>query len=303
MFLGKFGYSFPNPVYEENQYGRGEWAIRTRHAALHFVLSQYFGLPIGRKKLTSTISKRVTGSRNPEVKFAALAGMFSSDGYINSNRRDGRFGVNVCLVTTVSSRKANETARLIRQLGLHCFVTVSKFRNPFTHRQTTAYAVIVNRRAEVVGLFFRLFPYLAKPSRTRRWMELLSDADFYRRVIFRSPRAHLILRKAAIKAAGNSYRYLHVLVKLADVHGIHVRRWSGAKHWTTGKSAVPLPVLVDCCNILEEDVLNHVPTDFAALLWLHRVLSFERLLSLRTANPLLNLKELAGNVHKGPAER
>jgi len=86
MFCNKYGYSFPDPVYEENQYGRGEWIVRTKHAAIHFVLSEYYGVPIGRKKLTSTISGRVTNSWNPEVKFAALAGMLSSDGYVNCKK-------------------------------------------------------------------------------------------------------------------------------------------------------------------------------------------------------------------------
>ena len=52
MFSEKYGYSFPNPVYEENQYGRGQWVIRHRHAAIHFILTEYFAVPIGRKKLT-----------------------------------------------------------------------------------------------------------------------------------------------------------------------------------------------------------------------------------------------------------
>jgi hypothetical protein len=95
--------TLPAPVYEENQYGRGQWVMRTKQAAIHFVLNQYFGIPVGRKKLTSIISRRVISTQNQEVKFAALAGMLSSDGYINSNRKVGRFGVNVGLLTTVSA--------------------------------------------------------------------------------------------------------------------------------------------------------------------------------------------------------
>lgn len=293
MFSEKCGYSFPDPVYQENQYGRGEWVTQTRHSAIHFVLNQYFGVPIGRKKLTSTISRRVISSQNPEVKFAALAGMFSSDGYVNSNRKNGRFGVKIGLLTTVSAKKASATAKLVRQLGFHCFVSVSTFQNPFTHNSTTSYNVVVSRRSEVVALFFRILPYLLKPSRTEQWMKLLSDPDLYRRLVVRSVQAHLILRKAAMKIAGNTYRYLHVLVNLAAAHGIDVRSWSGAKHWTSGKSAVPLPVLVECCNILGERVLNHVPPDFAALLWLHRVVSYDDLIALRAVTPVLKLNEMA----------
>jgi len=144
----------------------------------------------------------------------------------------------------------------------------------------------------VVALFFRLFPYLLKPSRTQRWIDLLRDPDFYRRVIVRSKTAHLTLRNAAIKLAGNSYRYLHVLVKLAASHGIEIRRWSDAKHWTSGKSAIPLPVLVDCCNILGEDIFNHIPTDLSVLLWLHRALGYHRLISLRNVMQILKLNEM-----------
>jgi len=239
------------------------------------------------------VNLRATPHQVGQSEIPALAGMLSSDGYVSSNRRDGRFGVSVCLVTTVSANKACTTARLLRILGFHCLVTVSKFKNPFTRRQTIAYGVIVNRRHEVVSLFFRIFPYLVKPSRTQRWIDLLGDPDFYRRVIMRSKAAHLLLRDAAIKRAGSSYRYLHVLVKLAASHGIEIRRWSGAKHWSSGKSAIPLPVLVDCCNILGEDILNHIPSDLSVLLWLHRVLGYQRLISLRNVTPILKLDEMA----------
>jgi len=178
MFCDKYGYSFPGPVYEENQYGRGEWIVRTKHAAIHFVLSEYYGVPIGRKKLTSTISGRVTNSWNPEVKFAALAGMLSSDGYVNCNRRNYRFGVNAGLLTTVSAKKARAAAKLVRTLGFHCYVSVSTFQNPFTRRSTTSYNVVVNRRTEVVALFFRLFPYLLKPPRDATLDRLAQGSGF-----------------------------------------------------------------------------------------------------------------------------
>lgn len=292
MFSERYEYSFPNPVYEENQYGRGQWVVRTRHAAIHFVLTEYFNVPIGRQKRTSALSDTVVSSRDPEVRAAALAGMFSSDGYVNCNKAHGRFSVGVCLLTTVSDAKAQGCSRMLRELGFHPFVCVARFQNPLSHRDTTAYRVVVNRHAEVVGLLFRLFPYLLKPSRARRWMELIGDVAFYKRIRVRAPEAHLILRKAAIKIAGNSYRYLHVLVDLAHVHGIEVRRWSGVKHWTSGKRSIPLVVLVECCRILGKNVLDYMAEDFAPLLWLRRVIDYETLISLRGIKPLLELKEM-----------
>ncbi len=293
MFYEKYGYLFPSPVYEENQYGRGQWIIRTRHAAIHFVLTEYFLIPVGRKKLTSTISERIACNQNPEVKYAALAGMFSSDGYVNCNRKDGRFSVSVCLLTAVSRVKAQRARSVLRQLGFHPFVSVSTFHNPLSHRETTAYAIVVNRHAEVVELFFRLFPYLVKPSRTKRWMELIGDADFYRRIRIGSPSARLFLRKAAMKIAGNSYRYLHVLVSIAGEQGIEISRWGGAKHWTSCRGcSVPLAVLVECCKILGEDVFDHIPVEFGALLWLHRMISYRRCVALRRIEPLLPLDNI-----------
>jgi len=145
---------------------------------LFTLLSEYYGVPIGRKKLTSTISGRVTNSWNPEVKFAALAGMLSSDGYVNCNRRNYRFGVNAGLLTTVSAKKARAAAKLVRTLGFHCYVSVSTFQNPFTRRSTTSYNVVVNRRTEVVALFFRLFPYLLKPPRDTTLDRLAQGSGF-----------------------------------------------------------------------------------------------------------------------------
>jgi hypothetical protein len=293
MFSEKYGYSFPSPVYEENQYGRGQWVIRTRHAAIHFVLTEYFNVPIGRKKLPSTISERVASSPNPEVKFAALAGMFSSDGYVNCNRTGGRFSVSVCLLTAVSGVKAQRASKMLHQVGFHPFVSVTHFHNPLSHRETTAYAVVVNRHAEVVKLFFRLFPYLVKPSRTKRWMELIGDGDFYRRIKLRSPSAQLFLRKAAMKIAGNSYRYLHVLVTLAREQGIEISRWGGVKHWTSDRGcSIPLAILVECCRILGEDVFDYVPVEFGVLLWLHQMMSYRRLVAQRHIEPLLPLDDM-----------
>lgn len=285
-------------MYEENQYGRGQWVIRTRHAAIHFVLTEYFNVPIGRKKLTSTISERVASSRNVEVKFAALAAMFSSDGYVNCNRTDGRFSVSVCLLTTVSSVKAQRARSMLRRLGFHPFVSVSTFHNPLSRRETTAYAVVVNRHTEVVELFFRLFPYLVKPSRTKRWMELIGDEDFCKRIRLRSPSAQLFLREAAMKIAGNSYRYLHVLVSLAREQGIEISRWGGVKHWTSGRgSSIPLAILVECCRILGVDVFNYVPVEFAVLLWLRRIISYKRFVALRGIEPLLPLDNMIPTNH------
>lgn len=293
MFSERYGYSFPKPVYQENQYGRGEWIIRTRHAAIHFVLSEYFGIPTGRKKLTSTISDRVVSSRNREVKFAALAGMFSSDGYINCNRKNGRFSVSVCLLTTVSNAKAERAARMLRQLGFHPFLSVSQFHNPLSRRETTAFAVLVNRHAEVVRLFFRIFPYLVKPSRTKRWMELIGDENFYRRIRLSSPSARLFLRNAAIEIAGSSYRYLHVLVSIAREQGVEITRWGGTKHWTSRRGcSIPLAILAECCRILGADVFDYIPVEFGVALWLHQVISYKRLVDLRGVEPLLPLEDM-----------
>lgn len=296
MFYEKYGYLFPSPVYEENQYGRGQWIIRTRHAAIHFVLTEYFLIPVGRKKLTSTISERIAGNQNPEVKYAALAGMFSSDGYVSCNRVGGRFSVRVCVLTAVSQRKILRVARLLRKLGYHPYVSTSCFHNPLNGREITAFAVIVHRHAEVVGLFFHLFPYLLKPFRTRQWMRLIANGDFYKRIRLRSPEAHLILREAAMKTAGNSYRYLHVLAAVARENGIKVERWGGVKHWTCDRqgSTIPLAVLVECCRILGKNVLEYVPVEFGTLLWLRGVIDYSALVSLRRVKPLLKLEELRG---------
>jgi hypothetical protein len=293
MFAKRCGYSFPEPVYEENQYGRGQWIIRTRHAGIHFVLTEYFNVPIGRKKPTSTISERVAVSRNLEVKFAALAAMFSSDGYVSCNRKARRFSVSVCLLTAVSGVKVQRAASMLRQLGFHPFVSVNTFQNPLSHRETTAYGVVVNRHAEVVQLFFRLFPYMVKPSRTRRWMDLIGDPDFYRRIKLNSLSSRVFLRKAAMKIAGSSYRYLHILVSIAREQGIEITRWGGTKHWTSYRGcSIPLPVLVECCRRLGEDVFEHIPIEFGALLWLNRMISYRRLLVLRGIEPLLPLDNI-----------
>lgn len=294
MFSEKYGYSFPRPVYEENQYGRGQWVIRTRHAAIHFVLTEYFDVPIGRKKLTSTISERVAGSHSLEVQYAALAGMFSSDGYVNCNRTRGRFSVSVCILTAVSRIKVRRVVRMLYELGFHPFVSVTRFHNPLSGRETTAYAAVVNRHDEVVGLFFRLCPYLLKLSRTKRWMEFIGDRDFYKRIRVRSPLTQLFLRKAAMEISGNSYRYLHVLVSLAREQGIEISRWGGAKHWTRGRggSSIPLAVLVECCRTLRKDVLDYVPIEFGALLWLNGVISYPTLIRLRGVTPLLKIEGL-----------
>ena len=302
VFAKRYGYSFPEPVFEENQYGRGQWIIRTRHAAIHFVLSEYFNVPIGRKKLTSTISSRVAFSKNLEVKYAALAAMFSSDGYVNCNRRDGRFSVSVCLLTAVSGVKVRTAASMLRQLGFHPFISASTFYNPLSHRETTAYAVVVNRHAEVVELFFRLFPYLVKPSRTKRWMEFISDPDFYTRIRLRSSSSRLFLRKAAIEIAGNSYRYLHVLVSIAREQGMEISRWGGVKHWTnTNGCSIPLNMLVQCCNIVQEDVFDAIPPEFGGLLWLQGIISYRRLVTLRGVEPLLHLDNLASTIKNARA--
>jgi hypothetical protein len=302
IFRKRSGYSFPSPVYEHNQYGRGQWIIRTRHAAIHFVLTEYFGIPIGRKKSTSTLARRIVDSPSLEVKYAALAGMFSSDGYVNCVRVGRRFSVRVCVLTGVSRRKILRVARLLRELGYHPYLSTTSFSNQLSGRMTTAFAVVVHRRVEVVRLFFRLFPYLVKPSRSVRWMKLMADEEFYRRVRLRSEPANLILRKAAMEIAGSSYRYLHVLVELARKHGIEVRRWGAVKHWTNGirSSAIPLAMLVECCKILGEDVLVFVPVEFAALLWLKGVIDYETLISLRRVKPVLGLNELFGAKEVSP---
>jgi hypothetical protein len=293
MFSKRFGYSFPHSVYEKNQYGRGQWVIRTRHAAIHFVLREYFGVPVGRKKLTSTISERIVGSQNPEVKYAALAGMFSSDGNVNCNRKHGRFSVKVSVLTAVSRRKIKRVVSLLSELGFNPFVSSSRFRNPLTGRMTTSYGVIVHRHSEVASLFFRLFPYLLKPSRTKRWMELIGDRDFYKRIRLPSLLTQLFLRKAAMKIVASSYRYLHVLVSLAREQGIEISRWGGVKHWTSDRwSSIPLAVLVECCRILGKDVLDYVPIEFAGLLWLNGVISYPRLIRLRGVTALLEMEEL-----------
>ena len=292
MVSSRYGYLFPAPVYEKNQFGRGQWVIRTRHAAIHFLLTEYFGIQVGRKKLTSTISENVASSKNPEVKYAALAGMFSSDGYVNCNRKRGRFSVRVGVLTAVSRRKIKRVASLLGELGFHPYVSSSRFRNPFTGRMISAYGVIVQRHSEVADLFFRLSPYLLKPSRTNRWMGLIGDRDFYKRIRLRSPSGKLVLRKAAMKVAGNSYRYLHILVWLAREQGMEISRWGGIKHWTSGRDdSIPLAVLVECCRILGEDVLDHVPVEFGALLWLHGVVSYRRFVAVRGVDPILHLDE------------
>ena len=182
---------------------------------------------------------------------------------------------------------------MLRQLGFHPFVSVTNLQNPLSHRETTAYAVVVNRHTEVVRLFFRLFPYLVKPSRTKRWMEFIGDANFYRRIKLRSPSNQLFLRKAAMKIAGNSYRYLHVLVSLAHEQGIEITRWSGVKHWTSDRGcSIPLIILVECCRILQADVFDYIPVEFGVLLWLHRIISYRRLVALRGIEPLLHLDDM-----------
>jgi hypothetical protein len=193
----------------------------------------------------------------------------------------------------VSSRKARTVVKMLRKLTFHPFVSTSCFQNPFSGRETTAYAVVVNRHAEVVKLFFHLFPYLLKPSRSKRWMELMADREFYRRIRICSRQAQLFLRNAAMKIGRSDYRYLDVLVSIAHSQGIQISRWSGVKHWTSDFGcSIPLTVIVECCRLLGEPVIDHVPVEFAALLWLHGVIDYPCLISLRRTEPLLRLNEL-----------
>ena len=126
-------------------------------------------------------------------------------------------------------------------------------------------------------------------------MKFMADIDFYKRVRLHSPHAYAMLRKAAMKTASSSYRYLHVLVKIAEEYGITVDRWGAVKHWTScrGASSVPLAVVVECCRILGENVLGHVPVQFAPLLRLHGVMSYRRLVALRGVQPALSLDEIS----------
>lgn len=294
LFSKRFGYLFPSPVYEENQYGRGQWVIRTRHAAIHFVFAEYFDIPIGRKKLTSTLSRRIMATNNLEVKYAALAGMLSSDGHVSSYRTDQRFLGRIGVLSTVSPSKTRTVARMLREIGYHPYVSTTTFRNPLTGRMTTAFRIVVQRRTEVVDLFFRLFPYLVKSARSKRWMKLMADRDFYARLRVHSTGIHAVLRRAAMKAASSSYRYLHVLVKIARKYGITVDRAGGIKRWTSGHtSSAPLPVIVECCKILRENVLDHVPAQLAPLLWLHGAIGYRTLVTLRGVKPVLSLDEMA----------
>lgn len=290
MFSKRFGYQFPAPVYERNQYGRGQWVIRTRHAAIHFVLTEYFDIPVGRKKLTSALSKRIADSRNLEVKYAALAGMFSSDGHVSCMRTGRRFGIRIGVVSTVSRSKTEMVVRLLRSLGYHPCVSTTTFHNRLSGRMTTAFGIVVHRHMEVIDLFFRLFPYLVKPARSKRWMRLLAHREFYKRLRLCSPDARLLLGRAAREGASSSYRYLHVLVGLARSWGITVHRWGGAKHWTNRRgSSVPLPVVVECCRIVGENALAHVPTYLAPVLWLRGVIDYKTLVTLRGMSPVLAL--------------
>jgi hypothetical protein len=291
MFSKRFGYSFPKPVYEENQYGRGQWVTRTRHAALHFVLTEYFGIPVGRKKRTSTLSDRIVISRKAEVKYAALAGMFSSDGYVNCNRAGGRFSVRICLLTAVSERKILRVASLLRNLGYHPYISTSRFRNPLNGREITSYGVVVHRHTEVIRLFFQICPYLLKPFRTQQLMRFVMDERFFKRVRLHSPEAHSILREAAMKTAGSSYRCLHVLAELAHKYGV--------KHWTNtrGDYSAPFPVLAECCEVLGKDIVQCVPVELAPLLWLQGRISYKRFVALRRIEPLLHLDSMLRTNH------
>jgi hypothetical protein len=121
----------------------------------------------------------------------------------------------------------------------------------------------------------------------------MADQEFWKRIRLRSRQTQLFLREAAVKIAGNEYRYLHVLVSIAHGQGIEITKWSGVKHWTSDRDcSFPLVVLVECCRLLGKDVLDYIPKEFAVLLWLHDVIDYPRLVSLRQIQPVLRLNEL-----------
>lgn len=98
----KLEYKFPRPSFQLNQYGRGEWVIKTRHSAVHFILTEFYRIPIGRKKRGASLLLPIV-SKNTEVKRAAIAGSISSDGYVSSYKSEGRFIPTIGVLSTVSA--------------------------------------------------------------------------------------------------------------------------------------------------------------------------------------------------------
>jgi len=295
----KLEYEFPRPSFQLNQYGRGEWVIKTRHSAVHFILIEFYRIPIGRKKRGASLPLPILISKNTEVKRAAIAGSISSDGYVSSHKSKGRFIPTIGVLSTISAVKACAIYRLLKDLGYHSDMFTSTYPSPFTGRPVTQIGVVVHRHFEVVQLFFDTMPYLVKPSRVQKWLQLLADTDFYKRVRIRSPRIPPLLRKASMKTSGHRRRYLHILVDIASLHGIGVGLW-GAKHWTKTHrvGSVPLPVIVECCRILGENLLEYVSAQLAPLLWLHEAIDYGSLVALRGMEPVLDLERMATALFK-----
>lgn len=287
-------YELPNPFYWTNQYGRGEWAVQTRHSALHFVLNKFYQIPVGKKKRTFTISPRVKTSNSLEEKYAAVAGWISSEGYVNYRQAHGRFSTIIGVVSTVNEERAKAIHSTLQSLGYHPYVTSSTYPNPFTGKPVTQFTTAIRRHNEVISLFFHMFPYMVKPSRVRKWMALLREEAFYRRIRLWSKALPELLRKGAIAMSGSRYRYLHIIEQLAEKYGIVVERWGGVKHWTRcdEHTSIPLPIVAECCRILREDLFNYIPQEFAPVLWTQAVINYNELVKLRETTPLINLSEM-----------
>jgi len=102
-----------------------------------------------------------------------------------------------------------------------------------------------------------------------------------------------------MKTSGHRRRYLHILVDIASFHGIGVDLW-GVKHWTKARriGSVPLPVIVECCRILGENLLDYVSAQLAPLLWLHEAIDYGSLVALRGIEPVLDLERMATALFK-----
>ena len=236
---------------------RNGWKLLVYNSAFRNYLNLRYRIPVGKKSYFIEVPEQIYSCKEETIA-AFLAGCLEGDGdfsfYIRTNSR-GCYKAPRISLNSASFAFMIGVKKLLEQMGIS-----SKIYSYGKPNNRSCHKLSVFRATDCMKLISQILPFMLHPNRIESVNKILSNRELLNMIRI-SNKGYLFKRLKYEKSLG-----FDEIARTVSEHYNYKVVKDTVHNWACNQFAPPLSAIVFACEVLGEDIQNHIPPYLSSLL-------------------------------------